>query len=63
LDTKPIFPSANENVVDVFKAFKAIVEDFYSDEEERRDSYPEKGNHLFLKIKCMMSCTTMAVQL
>jgi hypothetical protein len=27
--------------------FKAIVEDFSSDEEEGKDSYPEKGKHFF----------------
>jgi hypothetical protein len=38
----PIFSSANDNLFDVFKA---IIDDFSSsDEEERRDSYPEKGN-------------------
>jgi hypothetical protein len=55
----PIFLSVNDNL---FHAFKAIVREISSDEEERRDSYPEKGNRFFLKEKCMVSCTKMAVQ-
>jgi hypothetical protein len=46
LATKLIFPSANENLFDVFKL---SVEEFSSEEEERRDSYAEKVKLFFLK--------------
>jgi hypothetical protein len=31
----------------LFAVFKAIVEEFSSDEEEGKDSYPEKGKRFF----------------
>jgi hypothetical protein len=40
----PILLSVNDNLFDLFKQ---ILDEFYSDEEERRDSYPEKGRHFF----------------
>jgi hypothetical protein len=41
----------NGNLLDVFKA---IIEDFYSYEEERRDSYTDKGKRLFFKMEYIM---------
>jgi hypothetical protein len=57
--TTPMFSDVDDQL---FAVFKSIVEDFSSDKEEGKDSYPEKGKHFFFGGKgCMrfFSMTTV----